>query len=448
MAYTPGVAPPDASGDETLLSAVQTLDEGPGGGGVRDFVLVVGEGELRTLALPSDGELVLGRDQDCAVPLAHAKVSRRHAVIRGGSPVTIADLGSTNGFRARGEKVPPNGAAELAPGDSVRIGPFTIVLLREVGMAAAEGPRAALVVADPTKARLTPIVARIAESTVSVLIRGETGVGKEVLARSMHEQSGRTGPLVALNCAAFSEALLESEMFGHERGAFSGAVQAKQGLLESAAGGTVLLDEVGELAPVVQAKLLRAIEARVVYRVGGTSEISLDVRFIAASHRDLRADVASGRFRQDLYYRLNGITLVIPPLRERRGAINALALEFLEEARTRHASGAARISPSALAALQAHGWPGNARELRTVIERAVLLAGDDAIGPEHLVLEDPVASSEVAILDQADSAMRDRIVAALDACAGNQTRAARDLGISRATLVNKLALYRIPRPRR
>jgi transcriptional regulator of acetoin/glycerol metabolism len=227
----------------------------------------------------------------------------------------------------------------------------------------------------------------VAGSTISVLIMGETGVGKEVLAESLHRQSPRADkPLLRLNCAALSETLLESELFGHERGAFTGAVAQKRGLLETADGGTVFLDEIGELPPTVQVKLLRVIEERTVTRVGGLNSRSLDVRFVAATNRDLEVEVGRGTFRQDLFFRLNGVTIVIPPLRERRDEIERLAQAFLAAA-SRHRPRPPRLSPEALGMLLAYSWPGNVRELRNVIERAVVLSKDDEIAPRHLPTE-------------------------------------------------------------
>jgi DNA-binding NtrC family response regulator len=427
-----------------FLSQTGRSDEKEG-----DFLLVVGAGQFLTVALPEAGQVVLGRDQACEVPLEHSKVSRRHATVQGGQAVTVQDLGSTNGIRIAGRKISGGEPVPLAPGDSFQLGPFTIVHLRGQGSSSgsqATSPRAALTIEEPTRA--TPVVARIAQSPVSVLLQGETGVGKEVLAQTLHRESGRKGSFLGINCAALSEGLLESELFGHERGAFTGAVQAKAGLFESAAGGTVFLDEIGDMPLGVQAKLLRAIEARQVLRLGSVRPMSLDVRFLSATHRDLREDVARGTFRLDLYYRLNGITLVVLPLRDRRGAIGRLTLDFLAEAALSAGGRTPRISPEALALLQAHPWPGNVRELRSVIHRAVLLAHHEDVSAEHLVLDEPVATLAPASSPaEAPDPERDRIIAALDACAGNQTRAAKVLGVSRATLVHKLALHRIPRPR-
>jgi DNA-binding NtrC family response regulator len=316
----------------------------------------------------------------------------------------------------------------------------------------------ALRVLDPTAERATSLVRDVAQSGVSALILGETGVGKEVLAETLHRLSGRSGAFVRINCAAVAPALFESELFGHEKGAFTGAEHARVGLLEAAHRGTLLLDEVGDLEPGAQAKLLRVIETKEVLRVGATRPLTVDVRFLAATNRDLGSDVARGRFRADLFFRLDGVTLMIPPLRERREQIAPLALELLHEAVKRQpARGALKLAPDVLTRLAEYDWPGNVRQLRAALERALLLARGGEIGVRHLAVDatSPVRAAAAAgggadpgALSDDEQRARRQILDALEACAGNQTRAARALGISRATLVNKLALYRIPRPRK
>jgi transcriptional regulator with PAS, ATPase and Fis domain len=310
------------------------------------------------------------------------------------------------------------------------------------------------VVIDPAMRRLYELATRVARGTISVLVVGETGTGKEVLAELIHTHSPRAaGPLVRINCAAFAETLIESELFGHEKGAFTGAQRERAGLLEAADGGTVVLDEVGETTPAIQAKLLRVLEERAVLRVGASTPRPIDVRFVAATNRDLEGEIETGRFRRDLYFRLAGVVLAIPPLRDRPDDLVALAERFAAEAAARIDRPPPRLSPGALAALRAHPWPGNVRELRNVIERAVLLADGDELTAEHLpfAAAAPATGStpDPAALPSALAALeRQRIVEALEAAHGNQTRAAAALGMPLRTLVKRLDQYNLPRPRK
>jgi two-component system, NtrC family, response regulator AtoC len=298
---------------------------------------------------------------------------------------------------------------------------------------------------------------RVAVGDISVLIVGETGVGKEVLADHLHAWSPRSArALVKLNCAAMPEQLLESELFGHEKGAFTGAATAKPGLLEQADGGSVFLDEIGELPLAIQAKLLRVLEQREFLRVGGLKPRAIDVRFLAATHRDLEAAIVAGRFREDLYFRVAGMTLQIPPLRERPDEILSLAERFAQRAAAALARPTPAISPAARALLRGYRWPGNVRELRNVIERATLLCDgtievgqlpDDRMSrPAVAAPAEPSGLGEVRV--QADALERQAIESALARAGGNQTAAARELGISRRTLTNKLNQHGFDRPRK
>ncbi len=329
-----------------------------------------------------------------------------------------------------------------------------------------DGP-AGVVLIDPAMRALYTLAERAAGGQISVLILGETGVGKEVLAETVHRRSARAGrPFVSINCGALSESLLESELFGHEKGAFTGAVKVKVGLLEAAEGGTVFLDEVGEMSLALQAALLRALETRCVLRVGATTPRKIDVRFVAATNRDLEEEVAARRFRQDLYFRLNGITLQIPPLRERPDEIEPLATMFLES--TARASGCStpQLQAEAVSLLRSYPWPGNVRELRNVMERALLLCEGAIVSTEHLPLERmlraiehtnetdaqlcPEAAPPAAcgsLHAQRHAFERSAIIDALARCAGNQSRAAELLGMPRRTFCARLRQYGIPRPR-
>ncbi|XXT23229.1 sigma 54-interacting transcriptional regulator [Sorangium sp. So ce429] len=303
---------------------------------------------------------------------------------------------------------------------------------------------------DPEMRRLRDALETVAPTPLPVLILGETGTGKEVVAEWIAGMSGHSRDrFVKVNCASLSESLVESELFGHERGAFTGAVAPREGLFEAAHEGTLFLDEVGELSPRTQAKLLRTLEYGEIVRVGSTRPRRVDVRVIAATHRDLEQMVRDGDFRQDLYFRLNAVTLRIPPLRARTTEILPLAELFAARLSRRLERPAPRLAPEATAALLAHTWPGNIRELRHVIERAVVMSKGGPILASHLMLEAPRVHAEVAgIRGDVRSFERDRIVAALDQTRQNQTRAAELLGVSRRTLTNKLNAYGIARPRK
>ncbi|MFN0250239.1 MAG: sigma 54-interacting transcriptional regulator [Kofleriaceae bacterium] len=428
-------------------------DTAPDGGVPRaartgDLLLVAGNGTfaMHTLDRPL---VTIGRDHGCDIHIDDPSLSRRHATLQLGPPMTIQDLGSTNGIRVGGQLIHGGAPIALAVGEGFQIGPFAFLIAASEPVGATSSRRTGserLRIEDPTVDGVPSFVRDVARTGTSVLILGETGAGKDVLAESLHVLSERPGELARVNCAALAEPLIENELFGHEKGAFTGAAGPKIGLLESAQRGTVFLDEIGELPLATQAKLLRAIESREVLRVGSIRPIKIDVRFIAATNRDLPAEVAAKRFRQDLFFRLDGITLTLPPLRERAHLIRKLAVRFLGEM-----GGAHSFAMDALEALEAHDWPGNVRELKAVIERGVLLARGGVIGARHLAFSPRVAppSEEPAAfaLTADQRAERDRIVAALEQAAGNQTRAAKQLGVSRSWLTNRLRIYRIDRPR-
>jgi DNA-binding NtrC family response regulator len=307
--------------------------------------------------------------------------------------------------------------------------------------------------------RIIETIRKVAQAgTSTVMLQGETGVGKELLAREIHDRSPwRDGPFVEVNCSAFPENLLESELFGYEKGAFTDAKRTKKGLMELANGGTLFLDEIGEMSPNLQSKLLRALELKRFRRVGGVSDIHVETRIVAATNRDLKQLVDQEKFREDLYYRLDVIRLPIPPLRERPEDIPPLVDHFVAHWNRELGKNVRGPNDEALALLLDYRWPGNVRELRNVIERAILLESDEWILPEHLpveivstggssarVLETRLhAEGGVTTLAQAE---RIAIEMALAQAAGNKTRAAEALGISRQTLRTKLKEYRIESP--
>jgi transcriptional regulator with GAF, ATPase, and Fis domain len=334
------------------------------------------------------------------------------------------------------------------------------------------------VVRDAAMRRLYEMLDVLAPSPLPVLIVGETGVGKELFARAIHTLSARAArPMVQINCAAIPAGMIESELFGYERGAFTGASQAKPGLLETANGGTVLLDEIGELPIALQAKLLRVLETGECQRLGAVRPRAIDVRIVSSTNRDLREAVARAEFRADLYHRLNGAPIRIPPLRERRADIAPLALHFAARiARTMGRGGAEpSISADGVAALEAYAWPGNVRELKNVIERAVVLARSFPITAAQLELElegargsrpNESESEPPPAPDDASSAAHDpghdpgglraeldamerrRVVEALERCGNNQSRAAKVLGISRHALIARIERFNLQRPRK
>ncbi|HEY4159036.1 MAG TPA: sigma 54-interacting transcriptional regulator [Polyangiaceae bacterium] len=318
--------------------------------------------------------------------------------------------------------------------------------------------RADFVVKDDAMRRVCRLLERVADSELSVLLLGETGVGKEVCAELVHTLSARgKRRMLRLNCAAIAETLLESELFGYERGAFSGAHADKPGLLESASGGTVFLDEIGDMPLATQIKLLRALESREVLRIGSRVPRAVDIRLISATHQDLSERITAGLFREDLYYRLNGISVLVPPLRERVDDIEPLARFFLARFQKPDRE-PPTLSTEAIDWLEAHSWPGNVRELRNVVERSLVLCDQGRIEPEHLPLDRTQSLAPVpqrpdsgrggALRDELRSLERERIEAALRECQGNQRRTAEKLGISRGALLRRLEQLAIGRPRK
>jgi two-component system NtrC family response regulator len=312
------------------------------------------------------------------------------------------------------------------------------------------GPIDGVIAASTAMIDICRMVERIAPTDVSLMLLGESGTGKEVIARALHKLSQRgTGPLVAVNCAAIPDALLESELFGHERGAFTGAIKQTRGKVEQADGGTLFLDEIGDMPLPLQAKLLRFLQGRTFQRVGGREDITIDVRIVSASNRDLQQMITQSTFREDLYFRLNEVKVVLPPLRDREGDAVLIACTLLQRFAQIYKKGQLDFSPGALTAIMRYEWPGNVRELENRIKRAVVLSRGNRIMAEDLDLGIKVEEEEtVSLKDVRRKAEVDAIAKALAACNYNVSRTAKNLGVSRPTLYSLLAGYNIKIPPR
>ena len=447
--------------DETTLPA-----KGATGSGRHTLVVMAGD-VISSHELPTSGSIEIGRASDAPLRIDAPSMSRRHLRLWiGNKGVELEDLGGSNGTLLRGVRLPAGQRVAISYDEVFMAGDIGLVV-QDRGRSFSSGSRVKsekpsgavtpadrdVVLLDPAMVRLHELAERVARGRIPVLIVGETGSGKEVLAELVHRRSPRAaGPLVRINCAALAETLVESEVFGHEKGAFTGADRARRGLLEAADGGTVMFDEVGEMPRPIQAKLLRVLEEGAILPVGSTTPRKIDIRVIAATNRDLEHEVATGQFRSDLYFRLAGVVLEVPPLRERPSEVEALARAFFARAATASGRDGLRLGDAAIAALRRHPWPGNVRELRSAMERAALVAPGDVVGPEHIDLRmvgigqpqsSPAIAAPPAPIDE-----RQRILDALTECAGNQSRAAEMLGMPRRTLVKRLAEYGIPRPRK
>ena len=426
-------------------------------------LLVSGPKGVVTVSLRRVTAITFGRSAESDVVLDDDAVSRRHAVLRLGGQPSIEDLGSRNGTSVGGRRIAPGTRVPVGLGAILEIGAATVVLYRQRGVTAETTPRVerdgraardrrGVVVVDPAVTRIYAMLDVVGPSALPVLVLGETGTGKEVFARAIHAHSHRSeGPFAAINCAAIPEQLLESELFGYDKGAFTGATQAKPGLIETADGGTLFLDELADSPLPLQAKLLRVLESGEVRRLGSVKARRVDVRVVAATNRDLQALVTSNDFRADLFYRLNGFALTLPPLRERPADVVALAASFAATA----AGGAApapALAGDVEAALLAHDWPGNVRELRVVMERAVALSRGGPIDVAHLMLPARRAAGDAATprstRPKGAADERALILDALTRTSGNQKEAASLLGISRRTMIKKIERHDIGRPRK
>jgi DNA-binding NtrC family response regulator len=402
--------------------------------------------------VPLAAELTAGKDPGCTLRLEDPFVSSVHLrLVRRADGLHVVDLASTNGTWVDGVRV---GEAALGIGSTVRLGETDLSVEAPAGTAPQvfEG----IVTADRGMREVFDLVERVAPSGAPVAIFGETGTGKELVAHAIHARSERaSGPFIPVNCAAIASELVESELFGHERGSFTGAAAARRGAFEEASGGTIFLDEIGELSLDLQAKLLRTLESGEIKRVGASKPFRVDARVVSATHRDLRAAVKRGSFREDLYYRLAVIRVELPPLRRRPGDVPLLAEHFL---RTLAPRGGSRptFHPAALERLSRHPWPGNIRELRNVLARALLLRRGAVIGASDLAFDGdppPDASPASPGSDSFDLAGKtlaqieeEAIRRALLRHGGNRRAAARELGIARSTVQKRAAELGIPQP--
>jgi two-component system, NtrC family, response regulator AtoC len=454
-----GRAPSRPLSDEPLVAIVSTASGG----------LIV--------PVPERSPFILGRGADCELSITDGTVSRRHLRISIGNDLRVEDLASANGTFYEGERLNPYEEKVIDLGRALTVGSVTVFLHaaqavvapgRSAGPGVLFTPPVIEVVRDESSRRIYAMIPAIAPSPLSVLVLGETGVGKEVYADAIHRASRRAHkPFVKLNCAALPESILEGELFGYERGAFSGAVVARPGLFESAHGGTIFLDEVGELPLHTQAKLLRVLESGEVLRLGARTPSKIDVRFIAATNRDLRVAMAKGELRSDLFYRLEGIRVEVPPLRSRPADIVALAEFFLARLAGRMGLVAPQLTAGAREVLVDYAWPGNVRELRNTVERALVMNPEaEFLTESDLVLHAPEsirppppsstmqatvppAALEAASLRSSLDEVEERAIReALAQTNGNQSAAARQLGIGRHALIKRIESYGIGRPRK
>ena len=417
-------------------------------------------------------EVRIGRGKEADLLLPDPSVSRLHArIFRVGEQYFLSD-NSRNGTFVEGKRVTQ---VPLEGGVFFRIGPYQIHFSREGHSPSISEPPTVVPGSAQEPSRLpdrktqqqtscftsdlmgkSPIIKelvlnirKVAASDFPVLIEGETGSGKELVSRGIHESSTRkNGPFVVVNCGAISPELIESELFGHEKGAFTGATAQRRGAFEIAHGGTIFLDEIGELPLRLQPKLLRALEQKEIKRVGGNETILVDVRVLAATNRNLRKEVSNQNFRDDLYFRISTITLMVPPLRERREDILPIAMHFLVNAASSTDRPVPELSGPATEILSSYEWPGNVRELRNAIQRAVVMCDGSSIGPQDfsfLLPTDSVSAQGAADLSLTrwEQAEKTNILAELSRQKGNKTRTARELGIAKSTLFEKLKKYGI-----
>ena len=412
-------------------------------------LLIRQHGRERSVPVPPRG-LSVGKAAGNDVTLDDPFVSARHLRIEArGARWHLVDLGSTNGTLLGGARVE---RAELPFGVPLHLGDAELVL-EAPGAGEVARPVAfeGMISRDPGMRQVFELVERVAASDAAATILGETGTGKELVARALHARSPRAaGPFIPVNCSAIAETLIESELFGHERGAFSGADRLRKGAFEEASGGTIFLDEIGELPLDLQPKLLRALELGEVKRVGASRPITVDVRIVAATHRDLRAAVRAGKFREDLFYRLCVVPVTVPPLRQRRGDVRALAEAFLAQSAPRGLG--LRWSDEALARLTGYDWPGNVRQLRNVVQRALLFRGEGlAVPAEAVTFEDTRAFSGDMGDDDTlfvrgltlEEIEREAIRLALRRHRGKRAAVVKELQIAKSTVLKRIGQWRL-----
>jgi Nif-specific regulatory protein len=398
-----------------------------------------------------------------------SRLQLRLAPLSGGR-ISVERLGRAT-VRVRGDRVEQ---AVLSPGDTLEIADHALFLCVQrperlppavdaATLARFDAPFGGpdpfgLVGESPALWALRDRLAFVAPRPGHVLVLGPSGVGKELVARAIHDASGRRdAPFVCMNCAALTETLLESELFGHEKGAFTGATERKAGKFEAAHKGTLFLDEIGEMSPAIQAKFLRVLEGHPFERVGGSARVQVDVRVVAATNRDLEDAVTAGEFRRDLYFRLKVVEILVPPLRKRPEDVETLATHFFQRFAPEAGRRLLGFTPEALAAMRAYHWPGNIRELRNCIERAVVLSQDEWINANDLALSQLASPGDTGVAPAGrpapftptslDEMERKHVLATLEAVGGNKTKAATILGIERSTLDRKLARWAAKPPK-
>jgi two-component system, response regulator FlrC len=429
-----------------MKAPVMVVDDEPM---VRKSLASAVESSGADVSTAADGEEAFRQFRELRSPLIFADVRMPKMdglallrAVKGLAPETVVTL--MTGFESQDvmQQARRDGASHVLvkPFSFTEVDRILADTLADPSADARRQPR--ILTASPKMEGLLARARRVSSTDASVLIQGETGTGKELLARFIHNTSARAdGPFIAVNCCALPDTLVESELFGHERGAFTGALNRRAGWFEVASGGTLVLDEVSEIPLGVQAKLLRVLQQREIHRVGSTQAVRVDVRVIAISNRDLRREVQAGRFREDLFYRLNVVSLNVPPLRERPEDVPLLSRHFLRKYAVAYGSQAEAFSTDAMTRLLRHAWPGNIRELENMVQGAVILCPDREIGADSVIAEPvaPPCAPDTSVVDME----KDLILSTLKRLNGNRTHAAKALGVSVRTVRNRLREYKL-----